>query len=130
MLKNLLLIILAGICSSSAEAQQDTMRYRHAFRLPTGNNQNGYEKKISQYASNIHSFIFSVPDSCTVYIVVRSENDSLDILLDNREVMDIASKKEGKYVYPFARQLTPGEHKFVIRTRKYCSYSVFVKGQL
>jgi hypothetical protein len=130
MIKNLMLMMLAGMFGFTAEAQQDTMRYRHAFRLPAKNNQNGYEKKISQYPSNIHSFIFTVPDSCTVYIVVRSENDSLGIKLDNREIIDIASRQEGKYVYSFVRQLTPGEHQFVIRTRKYCSYSVFVKGQL
>lgn len=109
---------------------QDTMRYQHKFRLPVSNNQEGYKKAIAQYPSNVHSFVFPVPDSCTVYIVIRSENDSLDIRLDNISEIDIASKNDGKYVYSFVKQLTPGEHVFVVRTRKYCGYSVYVKGQL
>jgi hypothetical protein len=124
---NLLLFVLFFITNGAFT--QDTMRYRHHFTLPTGENQLGYEKKIAQYPSNIHSFIFQVPDSCTVYIVIRSENDSLDIHLGN-EVIDAASKQDEQYVYSLVKKLPRGENIFVIRTRKYCSYSVYVKGQL
>lgn len=108
---------------------QDTMRYRHSFRLPVKDNQGGYNKKISQYPSNVHSFVFQSPDSCTTYIVIRSENDSLDILLDGKKNIKLHAKKEQEYTYSLVDELPPGEHVFVIRTRKYCSYSVYVKGQ-
>ena len=110
-------------------AQNDTLRYRHSFRLPVKTQQPGYEKKVSQYPSNVHSFVFRSPDSCTTYIVIRSENDSLDIELDNTRKIKLKSRKEKEYTYSLAEELLPGEHVFVIRTRKYSSYSVYVKGQ-
>lgn len=126
-----LFISLFFLCATSGVMGQDTLRYQHKFRLPVADNQSGYKKEVTQYPTNVHSFVFSVPDSCTVYIVVRSENDSLDIRIENTNtVIDLSAKQEGKYVYSFVSQLPRGEHVFVIRTRKYCNYSVYVKGQL
>lgn len=97
-----LFISLFCLCVASGAMGQDTLRYQHKFRLPSADNQAGYKKEITQHPANVHSFMFYVPDSCTVYIVVRSENDSLDIRIENTNtVIDLSTKQEGKYVYSF-----------------------------
>lgn len=125
----LLPLLSCLLISFTVAAQQDTVHQRHSFKLPMAVDQKGYENDITQQPFEVHSFEFVVPGSCTVFFVVRSENDSLDIRLGNRAIK-LKSKQDGKYVYSFAGVLPAGENKCYIRTRKYCGYSVYIKGQL
>jgi hypothetical protein len=114
---------------AGSAAAQDTLRYRHSFKLPTGDNQPGYERSITQNPSNVHSFIFSVWDSVSmVYIVVRSEHDSLEIWCGDRKIK-LMSRKEKTYEYGFAGKLPAGENIIAVRTRKTAAYKIYVKGQ-
>jgi hypothetical protein len=108
---------------------QDTLRYDHSFRLAVAANQSGYEKQISQYATDVHHFYFDMPDSCTVYIVVSSTYDSLDIWLGSNNI-DISSKMDGQYKYGFVKLLPSGRKDLYIRSKKYCAYKVWIKGEL
>jgi hypothetical protein len=124
----LLFLLIFGLVGLGGRAQ-DTLRYRHHFRLPVADNQLGYEKNISQHPANIHYFIFRAPDSCTVYITIRSENNSLDIFLGEQRIKIKTREKNGQYLYGWAGTLPVGENIFTVRTRKYCGYKVYVKGQ-
>jgi hypothetical protein len=121
-------LVLFIVLATGMVKAQDTSRYTHSFRLPVTNSSTGYEKEISQYSSHIHSFIFKVYDSCTLYIVIRSQCDSLDIRLDNRFI-EMASKQDGFFVYSEVIQAGQGEKVIVIRAPRYCTYSFYAKGQ-
>jgi hypothetical protein len=124
-----LLMVLFFFMLMKTVPAQDTTQYRHAFRLPTKDNQSWYEKNITQYPNEVHHFSFEVPDSCTVYIVIRSASDSLHINLGHTKIK-LKTKQDNLYTYAFSGALLKGKNVFLIRTRTYCSYKVSVKGQL
>lgn len=126
---NKILLFFLLILMNGYTVAQDTTRYEHKFRLPVKDNQLGYEKKISQYATDVHQFKFEVPDSCKVYIVVRSLYDSLAIWIGNTNI-DLSSKKDQEYTYGFVEKLPKGLNTVFIRTKKYCTYKIYIKGQL
>ncbi|MEI7471138.1 MAG: hypothetical protein WCJ85_02700 [Chitinophagaceae bacterium] len=125
---NKYLLIIMVITHLSVKAQ-DTLRYDHGFRLSVAVNQAAYEKHISQYATDVHHFYFNMPDSCSVYIVVSSADDSLDIWLGSNNV-DISSKMDGQYKYGFVKLLPGGRKDLYIRSKKYATYKVWIKGEL
>lgn len=125
-----LLFFIQLLCVPAAvTAQQDTLRHEHQVRLPVSEKQAGYEDHIAQQPYEVSSFEFYVPDSCRVFIVVRSENDSLDVRIGGKTIQKKA-KQERKYVYSFTGQLPKGINELEIRTRKYCRYTIYLKGQL
>ncbi len=107
---------------------QDTLRYEYSFKLPVRSTQQSYQKKISQYPTEVHSFILQVPDSCTAFIVIRSAYDDLAIVMDDGTIIEKATKEGSLHVYSDMQEMHTGKRSFMIRTRAYCSYTVNVSG--
>lgn len=121
-LKFILLIILISLLTNSNA--QDTTYRRHSFTLfKTADSYN--ESMVTQYPWEVYQYFFTVPDTATIYVGLYSENDSLDIRLDNQLIKKRAKQNE-KLFYSISKEIYPGKYSISIRTRKPCTYSINV----
>jgi hypothetical protein len=123
-------VFLVLLFIASRGNAQDTLRYDHPFKLPVKLNRPGYDTSVSQQPFEIHRFIFQVPDSCEVNIVIRSKSDSLKIVMDDGMVIRKKEKDQQVYVYSVRVVMPAGLRNFFIRTGSLCHYTVNVSGLL
>ncbi len=121
-LKFTLLVFLISLLTNSNA--QDTTYRRYSFTLfKPADSYN--ESMVTQYPWEVVQYFFTVPDTSTIYVGLYSENDSLDIRLDNLLIKKRA-KQNKKLFYSISKEIYPGKYSISIRTRKPCTYSINV----